>query len=294
VKELSSKSGPVAKAMLESEQLFERYMNGARLTEYSFESGFDQSNSRPDYTLEFRGSKILLEIKEFRPSREDFNLGSGAYEPYGPIREKINAARKKFQDLKDYVCCLVLYNCGKPLIHLEWEFIYGAMLGNLTVQLPIDWERGELVGEPSRTFAGGGRMIRYKDDRPVAPQNTTLSSVIVLQQLDIGKRRFEIERKHRRQELGRDLTLDESLDMLDKARGTDRDWSLTQLRVVVHENPYARKPLTREIFCGLYDERFGLVKDQIRRVFVGAGLSQIEEERSLEQVALPGEGTATR
>jgi hypothetical protein len=125
-------------------------------------------------------------------------------------------------------------------------------------------------------------MIRYKDQKPLEPQNQTLSAVLVLEQLAIGKRRFEVQRKRRIREIGRDLGLNETLEMMDQARGTERDWSLTQLRVVVHENPYARIQLVRDLFSGLYDERFGLLNDHVGRVFAGGGIQSIEaEERSL-------------
>ena len=49
------------------------------------------------------------------------------------VLEKIDAARKKFKDLKTHCCVLVLYNVDKPLVGLDWEHVYGAMLGNRQV-----------------------------------------------------------------------------------------------------------------------------------------------------------------
>lgn len=48
--------------------------------------------------------------------------------------------------------------------------------------------------------------------------------------------------------------------------------------MVVYENPYARILLTREIFIGAYDERYGPDKDHIVRVFAGAEIEKLEKE----------------
>ena len=34
------------------------------------------------------------------------------------LREKFDAARSEFKRLKQYCCCLVLYNCDKPIVLL--------------------------------------------------------------------------------------------------------------------------------------------------------------------------------
>lgn len=53
-------------------------------------------------------------------------------------------ARDKFTKLTQYCCCLVPYKVDEPLILLDWEQIYGAMLGNLGLSIPID-----LPGRPA-------------------------------------------------------------------------------------------------------------------------------------------------
>src|SRR5262249_34301642 len=119
------------------------------------------------------------------------------------------------------------------------EFIYGAMLGNMAVWMPFDPAGGLLSGQEQTGFlGGGGEMIHYgkgQPAKPLEPQNSTISAVLVLQQMSVGKRRVDSWVKGRRQRLGRRLTFQEHFEMMDKSRGTEQDVSLTQLRVVVCE-----------------------------------------------------------
>lgn len=56
------------------------------------------------------------------------------------------------------------------------------------------------------------------------------------------------------------------------------DLSLSQLRVIVHENPFARIQFPRELFRGPYDERYAGTDGRIERVFCGSQLEALEEE----------------
>jgi hypothetical protein len=262
-----------------SEQLFEEYLKARGLLDFRFEPNFTKTLKRPDYTLVFRGQELLFEVNEFRATAEDFRPGFGHYDPYGPIREKINAAREKFKNLNNYPCSLVLYNGEKPLVDLGWQMIYGAMLGNLAIRMPFDPQRRAL-SEMAETgfFGGGGKMVRYTDKKPIEPQNQTISAIVVLEQSGVGRRRFEIELRRKEVELGRDLTWEEHYHLIDQMRGTECDASLTQLRVVVCENPYALSPLRRDIFLGPYDERYGASETgaQVVRLSVGEQLERLE------------------
>jgi hypothetical protein len=285
---MSTESQP--RIFTESETLFEAYLNASGLINHSFEKAIEGTSARPDYTLWFEGREIAFEVKEFHATAEDFRLGSGGYDPYGPIRQKIDDGRSKFRDLKDHCCCLVLYNREKPLVDLSWEFIYGALLGNIAVRMPFDPVRG-LLPDQSETgfFGGGGKGIRYAKGTPptpLEPQNRTISALLVLEQMGVGRRRFDIALTRRKAELGRRLTLDEHLEEIEKARGTERDVSLSQLRVVVCENPYARISLPRELFRGPYDERYGLdetTRNCIVRLYAGEQINQLDSQEGPEQ-----------
>jgi hypothetical protein len=118
------------------------------------------------------------------------------------------------------------------------------------------------------------------------PQNRTISSIIVLEQFPVGKRRFDIQVRTMEGKLGRELKLDEFLEMIERTRGTDQDISLSQLRVVVCENPYCYTPLPRAIFCGPYDERYGLDQRSgaaIARVFAGEQILALERSTEREE-----------
>src|SRR5882724_11953958 len=204
----------------ESERLFETYLQTSGHLEFEFEPELSEGSARPDFVLDasIEGSplRILFEVKEFQPTPADFQLGGGAYDPYGAIRDKIQEGRRKFREYKQYACGLVLYNAGKPLVDLRWEFIYGAMLGNLGYSIPFDTAKGILVGKPSLTpvFTHGGEMHREKDSVPIEPQNTTISAIVVLGLLPVGKRRLEIEAVKKARELGRELRYEEYLRLV--------------------------------------------------------------------------------
>src|SRR5208282_1939037 len=132
---------------------------------------------------------------------------------YRPVREKIESARKKFKDLERFCCCLVLYNNDKPLVELGWQFVYGAMLGNLGFSMPVNTETGAAdESQTQRAFMGGGKMYRYLDRQPIATQKRTISAILVLRQYMVGANRFEIAMKRKEKQLGRKLDLLEFWD----------------------------------------------------------------------------------
>jgi len=69
----------------------------------------------------------------------------------------------------------------------------------------------------------------------------------------------------------------EAWEMYEKAHGTERDYALQELRVVVYENPTARKPLPKEMFRGPYDERYGGENGYITRLYAGAKILEMEK-----------------
>jgi len=250
--------------------------------EFEYEPDLSGSSSRPDFVLSAAidgvQQRVLFELKEFQPTAADFQLGYRAYDPYAAVREKIQAGRKKFQDYKDYPCALVLYNAGKPLVDLRWEFIYGAMLGNLGYSMPFDVDRGQLVDKPllAPIFTSGGEMHREKNGQPIQPQNTTISAIVVLELLAVGNRRFEMEVAKRQQALGRELSYEEFFNLVEESRGTERDISLRQLRTVTCLNPYRRIAFPERLFRGPYDEYYGEISGNLQRIYLGNQLRSIE------------------
>ena len=102
-------------------------------------------------------------------------------------------------------------------------------------------------------------------------ENTTISAVLVLENLEIGHRRFGVEVRRAECE-GKKLSFVEAFDMLRKTEGTESDYKLRELRLVVYENPYARYQLPRDIISGPYDERYGLSHGRTTRLYAGGVL----------------------
>jgi hypothetical protein len=267
------------------EILFEEYLRLAGITDFVFERRLPESSKTPDYSFTHNGSLVLLDVKDFRWKPEDFKTGFRFYDPYGRIREKINEGSRKFKDLKAYPCALVLYNHDKPLVSLRPMFVYGAMLGNLGFQIPLNSKTG--IGDRDRTrtvFVGGGKMVRYgRDQRPMAPQNRTISAVIAVGQLLVGQKLCMAWLKKEEERLGHKMTFEESLAAIETCRGTDKDICRTELRVIVYENPYARITWPKDLFTAAWDERYGLVDHYIRRISAGEAL--LEWERLTGEVA---------
>jgi hypothetical protein len=170
-----------------------------------------------------------------------------------------------------------LFNDGKPLVDLSWQMVYGAMLGNLGFRFHVDQD--ELKGNrpAEQTLTTGGKMVRYRDGVPVQPQNQTISAILALSFLPVGRVRFdayidELEEK-RKQQVG----VEEYTALIEELRGTERDTSLLQLRAVLHENPYAKEGLAfpKELCRGPYDERYGVKDGKIQCLYAGKGIQNL-------------------
>ena len=277
----------IPSAKTRGDVLFEEYLQSAGITDFEFERTFRESVKKPDYSFVHDGRQLLLDVKDFRGEPNDFEDTSfGPYDPYGPIREKINEGSRKFKEFKSYPCALVLYNHDKPLVTLTPIMIYAAMLGNLAWSFPVNTATG--VGDRSKektVFASGGKMIRYgRDKRPLKPQNTTISAVIVMGRLSVGQELCLASVREKEQKLGRKLAPDELFVAIQSCAGTAQDASRTELRVVVHENPYARVSWPRNLFRGQWDEHYGTTDEgYIRRQY--AGQARLEWEKLTGKVA---------
>ena len=274
-------TGPSVEDHTVSEQIFEGYLELNGYPKPDFEPSLAQTTRKPDYRVTLGNMQLLFEVKEFNFSKEDssrFSPGvkGGAYDPYARIRQKIGDARKKFSGITGHVCCLVLFNQEKPLVDLDWQMIYGAMLGPISVSIPFNPSTGEFdSSKASDVFSRKGKCS--------PSQNTTLSAVLVLEPLLLGERRFRCQyNKLRSEMIGHKPTWTELFELeraeREKALGTERDPSLIQWRVVVHENPWASNPLDRALFRSRFDERYGdrNYDGSIQRIFAGEAVHEIE------------------
>jgi hypothetical protein len=247
---------------VQSDALLQEYLRSHGLTDVEVGPVIENSSSRPDYRLRVDGFDVLFDVEEFSTKPPDGRIRTGAYNPYGPIRERISAARRKFKDLEGHCCCLILEKQERPRIGLNWQIIMGAMLSDLGLPSPI----GQLEAEALKHSA-------------VSPESTIISAIIVVERYPIGEKRFRLLVYQREQELGRELGVEEYLQALEQSAGTERDLSLSRVRVRAHENPNARVPLDRRLFTGPFDERYGLIDgpEQFGQVYAGGGVNDFEK-----------------
>lgn len=102
--------------------------------------------------------------------------------------------------------------------------IYGAMLGDLGFTVPVG-PNAEKGGPTKNVFLGGGKMLNEKRRRP---QNTTVSSIIVLGTYPLWQNRIRIAIKERQRELGRATTFEEDWAFYEGTPGTG--WDLRRAR----------------------------------------------------------------
>lgn len=272
IKSTTEKKEP---ARNKSEILFEQYLALSGLLDVTFEPQFSGTSQTPDFLVSLPDKKnLLFEVKEFRATAEDFRSGGGAYDPYVRIREKIDQGREKFKSFKNFCCCLVLFNDGKPLVDLSWQMVYGAMLGNLGFRFYVEKD-GIRDGRPTeQVLTTGGKMVKYQEGVPVRPQNQTISAILALSFLPVGRIRFDAYIDELEEQREQQVGVEEYTTLIEELRGTERDTSLLQLRAVLHENPYAREGLEfpKELCRGPYDERYGAKDGTIQRLYAGKGL----------------------
>lgn len=120
-------------------------------------------------------------------------------------------------------------------------------------------------------------MIDYKR---MKAQNTSVSAIVVIENFPLGRRRLASYWAREEKRLGREQSWEEFLAFAESLKPKGIDSAETVLRVVVYENPYARLPLTRNIFTGPLDERFGPRGDNITRVFAGGRILELEAEEA--------------
>lgn len=243
------------------ELVFEAYLTSEGFVDFEHEKQHPQKNKRPDYTLSL-DREYLFEVKDFE--YRDYPVGQPfAPDSYKHIREKINQAGKKFKEYASWPCCLVMFNNGDPFLRLkEPEIVIGAMEGDLGAIMLYKLKGGGLVPNSMRyAFLDNGKMIRPHWTKP---QYTKISALITLRYLPIGAL---LSRKY-----FRDYQLGTTEEEKVQAPVIDFDEEEKQLGVIVWENRFAELPFPRELFCGCYDERYGLEGDTFQRIYAGNGV----------------------
>ena len=256
-------STPAPVPTTSGELLFQDYLDMMGYA-YEFERELPSKSKRPDYTVTNNGL-FLFDVKDFEPYMP---LGCGFYDPYPRIREKIQEGREKFKEFKEYPCSPVLKNNGNAFVHLESvDIMLGSMYGDSGFTFPVDTTLGRAVGPMKRAFLGRGKMIR-----PTHHQNTTISALITLRYVAVGMRQYRtMVRKYP------NLDMEETLAAVAK-EFPNFDVGERQLGVIVWENAVARIPLSRELFTGPYDERWGCERNYQSITFRGEKLADLSED----------------
>ena len=246
------------------ELLFRNYLDAMRYS-YEFEREFPGKSKRPDYTITKNDGLFLFDVKDFAPYTP---LGFGFYDPYPRIREKIEEGREKFKEFKEYPCSLVLKNNGNALVDLQTpDIVLGSMYGNAGFKVPVYVGDGPMPAERpdvEHAFLAGGKMIR-----PTHYQNTTISALITLRHVALGMRQYRTIAKK-----SPNLSMEDTLAAAAEAF-PNFDVGERRLGVIVWENAVARIPLSRDLFTGPYDERWGYGDGHQSIVFRGEKLADL-------------------
>jgi hypothetical protein len=235
------------------EVVFEKYLDSQNIS-FEFEKEHPGKSRRPDYTIEWGGKIIVFDVKDFDPPKS-FRMGFGYFDPYPPIREKIDQGRDKFKQFKEYCCGLALYNAGQPLVSLDSpDIMLGAMYGDSGFTFPMNVSTG--VGDASQlkhAFLNRGKMIRAKESKV---QNTTLSAIITVVSIRPHYLQLlDLVRANRRRST-------EDYEAEIRSRVPDYDPELEVPRVIVWHNAVARIPFPADLFCGDYDSHYGVVSEE--------------------------------
>lgn len=253
-----------------SELLFEQYLADQGLC-VDHEPVIAGRTARLDYRLMHRGQPFWFEVKEFG---ENYVPGGGPFDPYMSIRNRIGKAAKQFTEYKGESCSIVFYNDRLNLASIYApEIVLGAMLGNVSVTVPVNLNAGRETGPPRTGFSEGGKMI---EPHLKVPQNTTVSAIIALERLGVGGREFRVMVAAKEAAEDRRLSWEEFFEFFHADRERNNRYVL---RTMVYENPHAAVPLPRDLFTGPYDERWGRIGNEplIGRVFEGPDLKKLEE-----------------
>lgn len=258
------------KPRTKGERLFEMYLRSQGILEFEYEKEHPGKRRRPDYTLTL-DREYLFDVKDFTYVEIP---QAGSYDPHRRLRQKIGEVRDQFREYKGWPCCAVLYNDNAPLVDLNTPMIVlGAMYGDMGTTMQFNTTTGQIVeGSERQEFLSRGKMLlrSMKSDSAVV-RNTTISALITLRHVRTGYARLCKDLRDRKEQPGFNLG-----GWLDGERDFDQEEE--HLGVIVWENAFARMPLPRDLFCGDYDQRYGVDDEgQLHRIHAGSGVLEYEE-----------------
>lgn len=252
-----------------SDLLFDTYLDACAMP-WECEPDVPGKTTHPDYRVRFQGQELFFDVKGFDAEAHQPPMGFSTFDPYSPIRAKIDDARPQFKQFKEYGCSLVLHN-GEAFVQLEDpKIIFGAMLGNVGFLSRIGPDVSATDQIIINVFTSGGKILCGTEER-----NTTFAAIIVLQKFPLAWRRYQVRRPKVERDLGRRLTCEEELSLLESCHA---EVPSPPTRVMVYENPFARNPLRRDLLGGPFDERYGREDECIVRHHEGRLLRDLRDE----------------
>jgi hypothetical protein len=155
-----------------------------------------------------------------------------------------------------------MYSNNAFVMDTEPHAVLGAMYGEIGIQIPV--AAGVVtvaMPVPETTFVGDrGKMLRR--DRQY---NTRITALITLYEYHIGSLRYGRWFKEVSNGLKAGTIKEEEI------QEPDFDVDEKQLAVSVWKNICADVQFPETLFCGPYDEHWGLQGDYVRRTYIGAG-----------------------
>jgi len=82
--------------------VFEKCLDSQNIP-FRFEMEHPRKSKRPDYTIEWEGKTVVFEVKDFDPPKT-FKTGFMQFDPYLPIREKIDHGDRSSSCIGDVGC----------------------------------------------------------------------------------------------------------------------------------------------------------------------------------------------
>ena len=233
-----------------SEALFEKYLDFNNIS-WEREPVLLGRAKHPDYLVHLEGRPCWFEVKEFMDPKVK---PRGGFSPCPPIAEKINQARKQFKEYKSNCCALVLHNCTNVYRGTQVHAVLSAAFGEY---VELGRSTGPLVHEDPPRFKFRGRS------RLSPKHNTSISAILILEHYELQERLadafHELQKRHKRgDELG-PVAFSEILQERNDFPGVVAFSGTVRVRLL--RNPFARCPLQQNIFCGPFDQHWGIDRD---------------------------------
>lgn len=224
------------------ETLFEDYLRNQGIA-YEYEPPLAGTTRRVDFVVEHpEKGKILFEVKDIVVAPPGH--GPSAIHPYVPIRNHIKAGQKKFKELPDALCALVLAAPPGSFVDIESpHFMLGAMYGDYAFRVPFAAQTGQASAPDGEWFfqPGKGQMVRRSGF-----MNTRIAALISLLNYDTFQKEAV---QYVKAEDGRSPAERWS----DVAEGRAGIKAEPTPCVIVWENAVSDRRLPRELFRGEMD-----------------------------------------